>query len=63
MVLGLLRNNRLQEVIEMRYEKPEMFIVALDGEDIIRTSETLIDGGIGGNEPGGTKPFNPPPIQ
>ncbi len=45
----------------MRYEKPEMFIVALDEEDIISTSDTLVDiGGAGGNEEGGTVPFIPP---
>ncbi len=44
----------------MIYEKPEMFIVTLDEDDIIRTSDTLENiGGAGGNESGSTVPFNP----
>lgn len=43
----------------MRYEKPEMFIVTLDEDDIIATSDTLGDIGTGGVEEGSTKPFNP----
>lgn len=56
----LLLRIRLQEVTNMRYEKPEMFIVALEEEDIVRTSETLGDIGTGGTEDGSTKPFIPP---
>ena len=44
----------------MIYEKPEMFIVTLDEDDIITTSDTLTDTGVpGGNEGGSTVPFNP----
>lgn len=38
----------------MKYVVPEMEIVALDMDDVICTSDGMIDGGVGGDGSGGS---------